>query len=516
MMTKKIAFMVLGLAVSTLGRAADVTPSQAAKMAQEKVAGDVESVKAVEYEGQKVYYVVQFAQGGWVLVSADDTSAPFIGYSRNGVFQTENQPINVRAVMEGFGRQVLENKRVNASRHQGWEEASLAKARTLAESSEKIEPLIEVNWNQTGSFQKYCPGTGSNQAVVGCVAVGMAQAMSVAKWPARPSGSHSYKSANYGEQYINYDKEPNYDWDAIISGANGRDDVARFLWHCGVAVNMDYGADGSGTQTSYIPGALMRYFSYPSSVKYYARDSFWGGDDDWRELILNELREGRAVAYSGHDPKGNYGHCFNLDGYDGEFFHVNWGWGGANNGNFPLNGLKDAKMNMNYTDGQGVVVGIRPPSEKPSDILLSAHEVQGGLPAGTFVADVDVESEATAPVYEYELHGKYSNRTHSYQEAAFDIINDQLFTNKELKAGSTQEVTIKATNVSNGGSVERTFRIVVTDGPNGVNDVTVVPVGAKLYYSTSGMQLTTPAKGLNIIRQRLSDGTTKTMKVFKK
>ena len=161
-------------------------------------------------------------------------------------------------------------------------------------------------------------------------------------------------------------------------------------------------------------------------------------------------------------------------------------------------------------------MGIRPPSEKPSDILLSAHEVQGGLPAGTFVADVDVESEATAPVYEYELHGKYSNRTHSYQEAAFDIINDQLFTNKELKAGSTQEVTIKATNVSNGGSVERTFRIVVTDGPNGVNDVTVVPVGAKLYYSTSGMQLTTPAKGLNIIRQCLSDGTTKTMKVFKK
>ena len=515
MMTRKMALMVLGLAVTTLGRAADVTPSQAAKMAQEKVAGDVESVKAVEYEGQKVYYVVQFAQGGWVLVSADDTSAPFIGYSRNGVFQTENQPINVRAVMEGYGRQVLENKRVSNSRHQDWEEASLAKARSLAESSEKIEPLIQVNWNQTGSFQKYCPGTGSNKAVVGCVAVGMAQAMSVAQWPARPVGTHSYKCNNYGEQYINYDKEPDYNWDAILTGANGRDDVARFLWHCGVAVNMEYGADGSGTQTSFIPGALMRYFSYPSSVKYYSRDSFWGDDNDWRELILNELREGRAVAYSGHDPKGNYGHCFNLDGFEGEFFHVNWGWGGANNGNFPLNGLKDATMNMNYTDGQGVVVGIRPPSEKPSDILLSTHEIQAGLPAGTVVCDVTVESEATDPVYEYKLRGKYSARQHRYLAAPFEIVDNRLLTTDVLEEGD-ELVTITATNISNGGSVERTFNIHVTNNPSGVNDVTVVPVGSKLYYSTSGMQFTTPAKGLNIIRQRMSDGTTKTIKIFKK
>jgi len=77
-------------------------------------------------------------------------------------------------------------------------------------------------------------------------------------------------------------------------------------------------------------------------------------------------------------------------------------------------------------------------------------------------------------------------------------------------------VTITATNISNGGSVERTFNIHVTNNPSGVNDVTVVPVGSKLYYSTSGMQFTTPAKGLNIIRQRMSDGTTKTIKIFKK
>lgn len=515
-MIKKFLLALLALTCMTTAEAAEVSQQQAIYMAKTKVSGDVSNVKTVACEGQKAYYVVQFAEGGWVLVSADDASYPFIGYSTEGIYQTEGQPENVKSMMDIYGRQVIENKQAtDARRHAGWEQASLAKARANAESSDKIDPLIQVNWNQTGSFQKYCPGTGKNQAVVGCVAVGMAQAMSVAQWPSRPIGEFSYKCANYGQQYINYDNEPDYNWGDILSGANGKDDVARFLWHCGVAVSMDYGADGSGTQTSYIPAALMRNFSYPRSVKYYSRDGFSGSDDEWKELILTELQEGRAVAYSGHDPKGNYGHCFNLDGYDGEFFHVNWGWGGSNNGYFPLNGLKDAKMGMNYTDGQGVVVGIRPPSEKPSDIHLSSQEVQAGLPVGTLVCNVTVESEATNPVYKYELHGPYSARQHRYLSAPFEIVDNRLVTTEELEEGE-EKVTITATNVSNGGSVERTFTIHVINGPTGVSDVVAVPVGARQYYSTTGMQLNTPAKGLNIIRQRMTDGTTKTIKVFKK
>jgi len=515
-MIKKFLLALLALTCMTTAEAAEVSQQQAIYMAKTKVSGDVSSVKTVACEGQKAYYVVQFAEGGWVLVSADDASYPFIGYSTEGIYQTEGQPESVKSMMDIYGRQVIENKQAtDARRHAGWEQASLAKARANAESSDKIDPLIQVNWNQTGSFQKYCPGTGKNQAVVGCVAVGMAQAMSVAQWPSRPVGEFSYKCANYGQQYINYDNEPDYNWGDILSGANGKDDVARFLWHCGVAVSMDYGADGSGTQTSYIPAALLRNFNYPKSVKYYSRDGFSGSDDDWKELILTELQEGRAVAYSGHDPKGNYGHCFNLDGYDGEFFHVNWGWGGSNNGYFPLNGLKDAKMGMNYTDGQGVVVGIRPPSEKPSDIHLSSQEVQAGLPVGTLVCNVTVESEATNPVYKYELHGPYSARQHRYLSAPFEIVDNRLVTTEELEEGE-EKVTITATNVSNGGSVERTFTIHVINGPTGVSDVVAVPVGARQYYSTTGMQLNTPAKGLNIIRQRMTDGTTKTVKVFKK
>lgn len=506
-----MAVLVLAVALPVGG--AEVSRKQAVGIAHEKVSGDVESVRAVDYEGQKAYYVVQFQQGGWVLVSADDCSMPIIGYSPDGIYQTEGQPENVRGMMEQYGEQIIRNKRQGGEPHALWAAKTRA-AMTRAKvdgTDDKIAPLISVNWNQTGSYKKYCPQDASGQAVVGCVAVGMAQAMSVARWPARPVGNHGYTHDTYGSIYVDYDKEPDYDWNAILTGANGRDDVARLLWHCGVAVNMDYGVDGSGTQTSLVPNALKTYFGYPPSVKFYSRKNY---DGDWAELILNELTEGRAVTYSGADPVKSYGHCFNLDGYDGSFFHVNWGWGGTNNGYFGLDGLKDATMDMNYTDNQGVVVGIRQPSDKPSNIELSCKVVQAGQPAGTVVGEVLVESEATNPVYRYELRGKYSVRQHKYLDAPFEVVDNQLLTTEELAVG-TQTVTITAVNTQNLGSVERTFNIMVTADATTVREIAPGTAVGKKYYSLSGEQLNVLRRGVNIISTTLPDGTIKTTKVLK-
>lgn len=472
----------------------------------------VQSVTPVSYEGQRAYYVVQFLTGGWALIAADDMSTPLIGYSPEGTYRMDGQPENVSGMMEVYGRQVVRNARLSGSRHSGWDEAERpAAARAQAAASNKINPLITVNWNQSGSYNKYCPSDANGRALVGCVAVGMAQAMSVAQWPARPVGEFSYVSDNYGYQYINYDEEPAYNWSAILSGADGYDHVARLLWHCGVAVKMEYGRDGSGTQSSYIAAALQRNFQYPPSVKYYNRNNYGG---DWQELILNELQEGRAVAYNGHDPVKNYGHCFNLDGYDGQWFHVNWGWGGQNNGYFGLDGLRDAKMDMDYTEGQGVLVGVRAPSEKPSNIELSAYSVAAGKPKGTYVADVIVESEATLPVYEYKLAGKYNPITHKQLAAKFYVEDNKLYTSESLNVG-TQTVTITATNISNKGSVERTFTINVVDA-SAISDIDTdgQEVVRQWYYTSSGQQTDAPRKGLNIVRRKMADGSVKSIKVF--
>ena len=475
----------------------------------------VSDVKTVNYQGMTAYYIIQFTEGGWALISADDMSYPLIGYSDEGVFQTANQPDNMKGMMEVYCQQIKRNAGLEGGAHIDWESLSVSDIKTRA-SNGKITPIIKVSWNQSGAYKKYCPQDNNGQAVVGCVAVGMAQAMSVAQYPPRPIGNHSYNSSNYGPIYIDYDKEPDYNWANILSGANSRDDVARFLYHCGVSVNMNYGVDGSGTQTSYIPIALKRNFGYPESVKYYTRDSYQG---DWQELILTELQEGRAVAYSGHDPVKNYGHCFNLDGYDGTFFHVNWGWGGANNGYFGLDGLRDNTMDMDYTSGQGVVVGIRAPSEKPSNIILSNNVVLANQPSGAVVGSVTVESEATDPTYTFSIKGEYSILFHTYLPAPFQVTDGILVTTQPLSMEDYPEginIDITATNNSNKASVTRHFTIFVTDD-TAVPDIIADKARTVLdetYYSLTGKVTDGAEKGVVILRRTYSDGTTQVLKII--
>ena len=469
-------------------------------------------VTPVSYEGMTAYYIIQFNEG-WMLISADDMSKPLIGYSDQGIFQTENQPENMRGMMDVYCQQIKRNSQIKGAPHIDWESRPDTERLNRASGDKRIKPLIEVNWNQSGLYKKYCPKDADGQAVVGCVAVGMAQAMSVAQFPPRPTGTHNYNSATYGNIYIDYDKEPDYNWADILSGANSRDDVARLLYHCGVAVNMDYGVSGSGTQTSYIPGALKKYFGYPDCVTYYTRNSYSG---DWQDLILTEIENGRAVAYSGHDPVKNYGHCFNLDGWDGTFFHVNWGWGGANNGYFGVDGLRDATMDMDYTSGQGVVVGIRAPSEKPSNIILSYNYVLADQPAGTVVGSITVESEAKDPTYTFTIRGEYSVLFHTNLPAPFEIVDGNLVTTESLSMEDYPEginIEIIATNNQNKESVTRHFTIFLTDS-TGVGTVSKKDrqLISETFYSLTGTELDSTAKGIVIVRRKYSDGTSETVK----
>lgn len=492
-MTKRIILLLLCSVFTWAGiNAKEVnkgTASLTAVKAIEKYvpgfSGNVQSVTPVVHEGMNAYYVVNFAPQGWVLVAADDAVTPVLGYSPTGHFETKNQPVNVSGWLGNYAYEIADVIRQKVdTQHKGWKELDRAASRA---ATDKVSPLIKVTWNQSGSYNKYCPSDADGRALVGCVAVAMAQAMSVAQWPERPVGSYSYQSSRYGSMYINYDNEPAYNWNAILTGANGKDDVARLLWHCGVAVNMGYGPDGSGTQSSYVPSALKRNFSYPESVAYYSRSGYSG---DWKMLIVNELQAGRAVYYSGADLKNGYGHAFNLDGYDGNnMFHVNWGWGGQNDGYFPLDGLKDATMDMDYTAQQAVVVGIRPPSDKPSDITLSATTVKENQPAGTVVAQVTVSSEATNPEYEYKLQGTYSAILHDYIKVPFTIENGELKTTDVLKESDRKEWTmdITATNKANKASITKTFTITVLSS----EEASYLPTtGVGLKYDKSSQVLT--------------------------
>ncbi|MBR4810418.1 MAG: C10 family peptidase [Bacteroidaceae bacterium] len=468
--------------------AAEVEVKRAQKYAVEFMAAmggegfSVKETECVSKDGNAVYYIINMAPEGWVLVSAQDGVKPLLGYNMEGSYVNDPGMTNLADWMDYYCRQITDAVKYSDKPIANWDKPSRP---VKTRGSNAIEPLIKVNWNQGKPYNEFCPEDEDGRAVVGCVAVGMAQAMSVARWPLKPNGTYSYNHKKYGTISINYDEADPYDWDKIIAGDDGKVWVAHLLYHCGVAVAMDYGVDGSGSQNSRVAKALVRNFGYSSNtVEYIAKDSYEG---DWGQLILSEIEAGRAVVYAGIDTKGAYGHCFNLDGYDGALFHVNWGWGGSNNGYFPIEGLRDVKMNMNYDADHSVVIGVKKPTTAPLDITLSNTVLQSGLPAGTALAKVYVKSEMEG-YYNFKITGPKNMITHKYATVPFKInFNQELVSTESLVDGAEYEVIITASNLE-GESLPKEFELTVSSTAGVTGAVQLKPVSSE-FYSLSGVKL---------------------------
>lgn len=149
--------------------------------------------------------------------------------------------------------------------------------------------------------------------------------------------------------------------------------VATLMYHCGVAVNMDYGLignGGSGANLADIPIALTTYFGYDKSAQKVERKYYT--DDEWTDLIYSELLAGRPLLYGGKDVYKGEGHRFVCHGYnaDDNTFAINWGWGGSHDGNFTLMGVDGLQLKgtgiggagegASYTNYQDIIINVMP------------------------------------------------------------------------------------------------------------------------------------------------------------
>ncbi|MDO5571525.1 MAG: thiol protease/hemagglutinin PrtT [Bacteroidales bacterium] len=465
----RVLTILLFLSVSFISFAKDITKQEATDYAKKFLReknfesfSNIKSVEPVEKNNIILYYIVNFNPQGWVLITADDSANPVIGYSFEGKYVSEDLPYNMNCWMEIYINELQEIKRSkNRIKNKLWDSPDID-----TKASDIIDPLIKVNWNQGKPYNQFLPlALGTNKRpYVGCVAVALAQALSVAKYPEKGAGLVSYTPSNpqFPTLSLNFDTIPKYDWNVIISGSDGKVAVARLLYHCGMIVKMNYGTEGSGAFASDIPSALRKYFGYSSSVAYYERGSY---KENWSDLILSELKAGRPVIYSGYPPENTSGHCFNIDGYNGSFYHVNWGWGGSNNGYFSIDGLKDG--DQDYTRNQNVIVGVRAPIQGPTGISLSNLTIGAGKEIGTVVGEVTVESEIKSDGYVFELKGPKNLFTGKYLPSSYEIDELSLKTlkvfsyNEDYPEDNVEPVFIKAIDKKNNLNFEKEFIIKI-------------------------------------------------------
>ena len=316
------------------------------------------------------FYVFNFDAEGFVIVSGDDRVQPILAFSEEGAFVAENMPAHIRFFLDGYTEEIqymVDNQQYgDESVLQQWETLLSGTVSVPKDGEVVVAPLLGDNkWDQTKYYNDFCPADASGNAAygghaaAGCGAVVMGQVMRYWHFPTTGTGSHSYScnygtlSANFGATTYHYENMPNrlttsYHPDSCVEA------VATLLYHCGVAVNMNYGPAASVANSNRIVTALSNYFRYPTTIHYIERGSL--SSAVWLNYLKGELDEGAPFMYGG---SGNYGgHVWTCDGYrDDDYFHFNWGWSGQQNGYYTLTNCSSYGFNNNHA----IIIGIRGP-----------------------------------------------------------------------------------------------------------------------------------------------------------
>jgi hypothetical protein len=394
-------FYVLTLALNLT--AAPISQEEAQNVAKnwmlEKSGQELEiDTSALGATGNKsdAYRIIKLKPKGWVIVSSDDVARPVIGYGFSQTSNGENPAFN--EWMKGVENQI--NSVKNNLEPLSTEEKSKATIITNSWSKYKVStdnfknsnafgatgvndfdyivrPLLwmgsaedkeeqGIRWNQNPYENQACPidSDGPNgHAYVGCVATVMGQLMRYYQFPTRGIGSHSYTPnthPEYGEQFVDF-STATYDWANMpLYLTTNNLAVATALYHAGVAVDMNYGIDVDGGSSANITtnNGLKQFFGYELALEI-SRNNY--SDTTWHTLLQEQLNTNHPVAYSG---RGNGGHQFILDGFDADnFYHINWGWGGNENGKFVIDDLT-LDNGRNYSFGQYLTI-IQPHDTSP-------------------------------------------------------------------------------------------------------------------------------------------------------
>ena len=370
---------------------------------------------------------------GFIIVSGDNTVQPILGYSNEGKISAGTIPPPVMAWLEGYKQQILIARKnsilPNTEIKKMW-----SGNYPVLKSSGYVDPLCKTKWDQNPYYNDMCPWDYDSvkRTVTGCPATAMAQIMKYWNYPAKGFGFHSYNHSKYGTLSANF-SGTTYDWDNMPNEVNSTNDaVALLMYHCGVAVEMDYGVKVS---SSYLINewtiskektceyAYPTYFGYDTNIKGIHKKDY--SDREWKNLLKNELDNGRPVQYRGADKES--GHTWVCDGYDeNDYFHMNWGWGGFCDGFYALDNLTTytegtGAGNGSYNSVQAMLIGIQPRTTEDyelilfDDVTISSSSITYG--SGGFTVSVNLKNKSS-----YDFYGDYAAAIFDANNTFIDMV----------------------------------------------------------------------------------------------
>ncbi|MCD4732291.1 MAG: thiol protease/hemagglutinin PrtT [Bacteroidales bacterium] len=337
-------------------------------------------LERVDANGSPLLYIFNVNQDdGFVIISADDGANPILGYSLKGSYSGENVPPGLLGLLQQYAREISflvnESDEKSMSVDNSWSELLKENKSFQFKSFTAVDQLVSTQWNQSPYVNDMCPYdyTYNELTVTGCPATAMAQIMKFWNYPETGISYHSYNHPTYGTLSANFEATT-YEYGSMPNQVNSVNNaVATLMYHCGVAVDMQYGVAATGGSGGYVieahspvthccEYAFKTYFGYKTTIQGLFKDDF--NDVTWVTMLKNDLDEGRPIQYAGFGQGG--GHTWVCDGYDNNnYFHMNWGWGGIYDGYFTLSNLSPGSGGAgggsgSFSSGQQALIGIEP------------------------------------------------------------------------------------------------------------------------------------------------------------
>ena len=357
-------------------------------------------LNAVPVEASSIY-AFNCEGGGFVIASGDARALPVLGYSDSGSLDWERMPENMRAWLKQYDDAIAtlgdRTDFIDGNpKDEGTAQGS-AKMRRAPSDRMPVEPFIKTRWNQYAPYWDETPlyagpvaAWRGQRCKTGCAATAMAQILNYYQWPkTMPDGLPDY-NADVNDPLYDYkiDALPPvaFDWDSMLDDyrvwnpetrkyddlgtERQRRAVATLMRYCGQALKTTYGPSelGSSVKPTDLQPAYTDCFGY-SAALWLQRMHY--GIDQWEDIIYGEMAARRPVQYNGDSDDG--GHSFICDGYDGDgLFHINWGWGGKDDGYFALSVLNpynntsagSGSSGIGFSITQSAVIYIDPAMEK--------------------------------------------------------------------------------------------------------------------------------------------------------
>lgn len=386
-------------------------------------------------------YVLNVPEQGYVVVSGSDCVEPVLAYSTTDTMDANNIPPACQWMLDSYAKYIsnIQNNEIAASNEVRGLWKSIEEE-TFRANPSKYNVLLDEKWGQgevdRPSYNIFCPRmnadgsynpSGIYYSYVGCVATAMAQIIHYYKFPV-VGGTPQYNTASYNwngnilkykfavdsNKFI-YDSMPNRIY--YTDPYSKKHQIAKLSYACGVTVRMGYGLDGSGTQSSYVPDAFIRYFGYSDKCRQVIRQHY--NDNDWLTLIREELNNGRPIYYSGYSLTGEgrdrAGHAFVLCGINTQTskkFYVNWGWDGGSDGWYtfaPASSVETAG-GYTFTEGHAMVIGIQPKNESIAENTQMIEEYAYPNPASSYIM-IPANNRMNQMLIVYSLDGRMVEKT---------------------------------------------------------------------------------------------------------